>query len=73
LFAEYFLEDIVKMLNYKPVLEKKTQKINNSKDSINCNLLTSNDYSDEIKLRVSMISEDSHHLGILEVRLLEYF
>lgn len=60
------------MLNYKPVIEKKTPKKKMNTNLINFNSLVSNAYSDEIKLRVSMINEDSHHLAIIEVRLLKY-
>lgn len=65
MFAEYFLEDIVQMLNYVP---KKISKKKMNKESDNCNLFVSDAYSNDIRLRVSMIDEDSQHLEIIEVR-----
>lgn len=69
-FLEYFLEDIVQMINYQPSLEniKKVNKTNQMQ--VNCNLFVSNAYPDIIKKRVSMINEDSQHLKIIEVRYL---
>lgn len=68
MFAEYFLEDIVEMLNYKPVLNITKKKNNLNKKQVNCNLFVSNAYPDIIKQRVAMIDEDNQHFKIIEVR-----
>lgn len=68
LCVEYFLEDIVQMLNYKPSVDKKTiKKEKKIEGYVNCNLLVSKDYPSEVSARVAMIDENDHHLKIIEV------
>lgn len=68
MYIEYFLEDIVQMLNYKPSFDNKTlKKQKKIKGQVNCNLLVSNAYPSDVKARVAMIDENDHHLKIIEV------
>jgi len=70
LIVDFFLEDIVQMLGYKPSLEEiKITKKKNIKTTVNCNLLVSDEYPRKVKEIVAMISEESQHLKIIEVRL----
>lgn len=79
LFAEYFLEDIVDVLNYQPVPDNRKRK-NKDKDEEsviagldneeNCNLIVSDDYSSDTKAKVAMISEKDVDFEIIEVLLL---
>lgn len=78
LFAEYFLEDIVEVLNYQPTPDGRKRK-NKDKDEEaviagqdneeNCNLVVSDDYSSDIKARVGMISEKDVDFEIIEVSI----
>lgn len=58
------------MLNYVPDIKDKTQ-MKKKNEQVNCNLLVSDDYSDEIKQRVSMIGENNYHLRLVQVRLIK--
>lgn len=66
---EYFLEDIVEMLNYKPpILDKKTlKKQKRIEGQVNCNLFVSTTYPSDVRERVARIDENDHHLKIIEV------
>jgi ATP-dependent RNA helicase A len=75
-FAEYFLEDIVDILNYQPVPEiKKSKNKDKDEESVilgmdqeeNCNLIVSDDYSPDVKAKVAMISEKDVDFEIIEV------
>lgn len=67
---DFFLEDIVQMLNYKPSMEEiKIAKKKNIENTVNCNLLVSDDYPREVKEAVSKISEESQHMKIIELLL----
>jgi len=69
LVVDFFLEDIVEMLDYKPSLEEiKIAKKKNIQTTVNCNLVVSNEYSSKVKDRVANISEESQHLKMIEVR-----
>jgi len=69
LLLEYFLEDVVQLLNYEPILDKNLSKKRKlSKEQVNCNLLVSATYPDEVRKRVAMIDEDVQELKIIEVR-----
>jgi len=62
------------MLNYKPSIEDiKIAKKKNTGNTINCNLLVSDDYPREVKEKVAKISEESQHLKIIEVRFVCIF
>jgi len=62
------------MLNYKPSVEDiKVAKKKNTENTVNCNLLVSNDYPREVRKKVAMISEESQHLKIIEVRFVSNF
>lgn len=65
--SEYFLEDIVQMLDFKPVKEKKTKEKKIGESQVNCNLLVSADYPSHIRNTVALIDEDSYHLKLIEV------
>lgn len=65
---EYFLEDIVELLNYKPSFDKKTlKKQKKIKGQVNCNLLVSMTYPNDVREIVAKIDENDHHLKIIEV------
>lgn len=64
--VEYFLEDIVQMINYKPSFEYNKKTNVEKKDS--CNLLISDMYPKKVKEIVATIREDSKHFKIVEVR-----
>ncbi|KAL5233320.1 hypothetical protein ACI65C_000730 [Semiaphis heraclei] len=67
---DFYLEDIVQMLNYKPSIEDiKIVKKKNTGNTINCNLLVSDDYPREVKETVAKISEESQHFKIIEFLL----
>ncbi|CAI6360148.1 unnamed protein product [Macrosiphum euphorbiae] len=67
---DFFLEDIVEMLDYKPSLEEiKIAKKKNIQTIVNCNLVVSNEYSPKVKDRVANISEESQHLKMIELLL----
>lgn len=65
MILEYYLEDIVQLLNYKPD-KKKLKKPKNSEE-VNCNLLVPATYPDEVRERVARINEDDQQLQIIEV------
>jgi ATP-dependent RNA helicase A len=75
-FSEYFLEDIVQMLNYQPTPDIRKRK-NKDKDEEsviaaqdheeNCNLLVSDDYPPDVRSKVAMISEKDVDFEIIEV------
>lgn len=67
MFSDYFLEDIVQMLNYEPKLEKTISKKSTDNEEVNCNLSVSTEYSINTRRRVAKINEDSYHFGIVEV------
>jgi len=77
---EYFLEDIVQMLNYQPTPDIRKRK-NKDKDEEsviaaqdheeNCNLLVSDDYPPDVRSKVAMISEKDVDFEIIEA-LLKY-
>jgi len=69
LVVDFFLEDIVQMLDYKPSLEEiKITKKKNIQTTVNCNLFVSDEYPTKVKDIVAKISEESQHLKIIEVR-----
>jgi len=69
LVVDFFLEDIVEMLDYKPSLEEiKITKKKNIQTTVNCNLLVSDKYPKKVKDIVAKISEESQHFKIVEVR-----
>jgi len=69
LVVDFFLEDIVQMLDYKPSLEEiKITKKKNTQTTVNCNLLVSDEYPKKVKDIVAKISEESQHLKMIEVR-----
>jgi len=78
-FSEYFLEDIVQMLNYQPTPDIRKRK-NKDKDEEsviaaqdheeNCNLLVSDDYPPDVRSKVAMISEKDVDFEIIEVILI---
>ncbi|XP_050424039.1 dosage compensation regulator-like isoform X2 [Adelges cooleyi] len=62
---EYFLEDIVKKIDFQPKTTKRIrEKIKNQED--NCNVLVSEDYPAEVRERVAMISEYDNHFELVE-------
>jgi len=72
LVIDFFLEDIVQMINYKPSLAeirsvKKKKSIDNSD---NCNLVVPGNYPREVREVVAMINEDNQHFKIVEVRII---
>lgn len=76
MITEYFLEDIVEVLNYQPTPDSRKRK-NKDKDEEsviaaqdheeNCNLIVSDEYSSDVKARVGMISEKDVDFEIIEV------
>jgi len=71
LVVDFFLEDIVEMINYTPPLEEiKSTKKKNKDNSVNCNLLVPDNYPRKVREVVAKISEDSQHLKIIEVRII---
>ncbi|XP_022167135.1 dosage compensation regulator [Myzus persicae] len=76
---EYFLEDIVQILNYQPTPDIKKRK-NKDKDEEsviaaqdheeNCNLLVSDNYPPEIKAKMALISEKDVDFEIIEALLM---
>ncbi|XP_060853737.1 dosage compensation regulator-like isoform X2 [Rhopalosiphum padi] len=67
---DFFLEDIVEMINYTPPLEEiKSTKKKNKDNSVNCNLLVPDNYPRKVREVVAKISEDSQHLKIIELLL----
>ncbi|XP_060872355.1 dosage compensation regulator [Metopolophium dirhodum] len=75
---EYFLEDIVQVLNYQPTPDiRKRKNKDKEEESViaaqdqeeNCNLLVSDDYPPEIKSKVAMISEKDVDFEIIEALL----
>ncbi|XP_060872405.1 ATP-dependent RNA helicase A-like [Metopolophium dirhodum] len=67
---DFFLEDIVQMLDYKPSLEEiKITKKKNIQTTVNCNLFVSDEYPTKVKNIVAKISEESQHLKIIELLL----
>lgn len=71
---EYFLEDIVQVLNYQPTPDSRKRK-NKDEESVitgqdqeeNCNLIISDDYSSDVKKKVAMINEKEVDFEIIEV------
>jgi len=78
LFVEYFLEDIVQLLNYQPIPDERKRR-NKDKDvesvisgqdhEENCNLIVSDDYPLDVKAKVGMISEKDVDFEIIEVSI----
>ncbi|XP_029345786.1 dosage compensation regulator [Acyrthosiphon pisum] len=75
---EYFLEDIVQVLNYQPTPDiRKRKNKDKEEESViaaqdqeeNCNLLVSDDYPPDIKSKVAMISEKDVDFEIIEALL----
>eukprot|EP00102_Acyrthosiphon_pisum_P022829 XP_016660039.1 PREDICTED: dosage compensation regulator-like isoform X3 [Acyrthosiphon pisum] len=75
---EYFLEDIVQVLNYQPTpdIKKRMNKdyddeyvIDAQDHEENCNLLVSDDYPPEVKSKVALISEKYVDFEIIEALL----
>lgn len=76
--AEYFLEDIVQLLNYQPIPDNRKRKNKDKEEESiiagqdheeNCNLIVSEDYPSDVKARVGMISEKDVDFEIIEVNL----
>lgn len=72
-FVEYFLEDIVQMLNFTPTTMKVTTKNKIDEKQVNCNLMVSKAYPSSIRKKVALIDEDDHHLNIVEVINIKLF
>lgn len=78
MFVEYFLEDIVQLLNYQPIPDERKRR-NKDKDvesvisgqdhEENCNLIVSDDYPLDVKAKVGMISEKDVDFEIIEVSI----
>lgn len=76
MFTEYFLEDIVQLLNYQPTPDSRKRK-NKDKDEesliegqdheVNYNLHVSDDYPPDVRAKVGMISEKDVDFEIIEV------
>lgn len=75
MLAEYYLEDIVQVLNYTPVPDSRKRKSRDKdEESVivgqdqedNCNLIVSDDYPPEVKSKVAMISEKDVDFEIIE-------
>lgn len=82
MFAEYFLEDIVQVLNYTPVPDSRKRKSRDrDEESVtvgqdqedNCNLIVSDDYPPEVKSKVAMISEKDVDFEIIEASIFSIF
>lgn len=79
--TEYFLEDIVEVLNYQPTPDSRKRK-NKDKDEEsviagqdheeNCNLIVSDEYPPEVKAKVAMISEKDVDFEIIEVSIFKF-
>lgn len=76
--TEYFLEDIVQLLNYQPIPDNRKRKNKDKEEESviagqdheeNCNLIVSDDYPSDVKTRVGMISEKDVDFEIIEVSL----
>lgn len=69
---DFFLEDIVQMINYKPSIAeiRSVKKKKNIDNSDNCNLVVPDNYPREVREVVAMISEDNQHLKIVELLLI---
>ncbi|XP_025425468.1 ATP-dependent RNA helicase A-like isoform X1 [Sipha flava] len=67
---EYFLEDIVQMLNFTPKIKNLIKKNKIDEKQVNCNLMVSKAYPINIRNKVALIDEDSHHLEIVESLLI---
>jgi hypothetical protein len=72
-FVEYFLEDIVQMLNFTPKIKNLIKKNKIDEKQVNCNLMVSKAYPINIRNKVALIDEDSHHLEIVEVISINLF
>lgn len=76
LFAEYFLEDIVQVLNYQPVPDSRKRK-NKDEESVasaqeveeNCNLIVPDNYPPDVKAKVGMMSEKDVDFDVIEVSI----
>lgn len=71
---EFFLEDIVQLLNYQPTPDNRKRRSKDEESVIagqdheeNCNLIISDDYSPDVKNKVAMISEKEVDFEIIEV------
>ncbi|CAI6362148.1 unnamed protein product [Macrosiphum euphorbiae] len=76
---EYFLEDIVQVLNYQPTPDIKKRKNKDTDEEYvidapdheeNCNLLVSDEYPPEVKSKVALISEKDIDFEIIEALLM---
>ncbi|CAH1726470.1 unnamed protein product [Aphis gossypii] len=69
---DFFLEDIVQMVNYKPSLAeiRSVKKKKNIDNSDNCNLVVPDNYPKEVREVVAMINEDNQHFKIVELLLI---
>lgn len=76
MFAEYFLEDIVQVLNYQPIPDNRKRK-NKDEESVisgqdieeNCNLLVPDSYPPDVKAKVAMMSEKDVDFDVIEVSI----
>lgn len=77
-FTEYFLEDIVEVLNYQPTPDNRKRK-NKDEESViagqeieeNCNLIVSDEYPADVKSKVAMINEKDVDFDIIEVSIIK--
>lgn len=78
MFTEYFLEDVVQVLNYVPTPDSRKRKNRDKEEESvsagqdneeNCNLIIPDDYPPEIKAKVAMISEKDVDFEIIEVSI----
>ncbi|XP_050521951.1 ATP-dependent RNA helicase A-like [Daktulosphaira vitifoliae] len=63
---ELFLEDIIQQTGYCPTINKKQRKFIKNQNNLNCNLNVSDDYTNDVKEQVAMISEDDQHIEIIK-------
>ncbi|XP_050425485.1 dosage compensation regulator-like [Adelges cooleyi] len=67
---EFFLEDIIKKLDFQPNTDKKKlRRCNKKTNGENCNLFVSDDYPEIVRERVAMIPEDDQHFELVEALL----
>ncbi|XP_050532289.1 ATP-dependent RNA helicase A protein [Daktulosphaira vitifoliae] len=76
---EYFLEDIVEVLNYQPIPDNRKHKtkdkdeegiIAGQEQEENCNLLVQDTYSTEVRTKVAMLNEKDLDFDIIEQLLM---
>ncbi|PIK44367.1 putative ATP-dependent RNA helicase A [Apostichopus japonicus] len=72
---EYYLEDVVQMLNFVPSFDKKKKRRNNdddddefadNEDNVNMNTKVSNQYSEQTRMAMSQMSEKEMNFELIE-------